>query len=90
MITRQEFPYLQELVINDAYAVKGLRVPVFEASQEFKHLVLTGRNGSGKTTILKSIIGIMHGNIQKISAKSLVGYDQNVEAFFRINLRRFM
>ncbi len=55
MITRQEFPYLQELVINDAYAVKNLRVPVFAPGQEFKHLVLTGRNGSGKTTIIKSV-----------------------------------
>jgi predicted ATP-binding protein involved in virulence len=55
MITRQEFPYLQELVINDAYAVKNLRVPVFQPGQEFKHLVLTGRNGSGKTTVIKSI-----------------------------------
>ena len=55
MITRQEFPYLQELVVNDAYAVKNLRVPVFRAGQEFKHLVLTGRNGSGKTTVVKSV-----------------------------------
>jgi len=55
MITRQEFPYLQELLINDAYAVKGLRVSVFEPGQEFKHLVLTGRNGSGKTTVLRGL-----------------------------------
>ncbi len=59
MITRQEFPYLQELVINDAYAVKNLRVPVFEAGQEFKHLVLTGRNGSGKTTVLRALNDII-------------------------------
>lgn len=55
MITRQEFPYLQELVINDAYAVQNLRVPVFQPGQEFKHLVLTGRNGSGKTTVLRDL-----------------------------------
>ena len=55
MITREEFPYLQELLINDAYAVKGLRVPVFEPGQAFKHLVLTGRNGSGKTTVLQEL-----------------------------------
>jgi predicted ATPase len=52
MISRHEFPYLQSLVINDAYAVKNLTVPVFEAGKEFKHLILTGRNGSGKTTVL--------------------------------------
>lgn len=59
MITRQEFPYLQELVINDAYAVKNLRVPVFASGQEFKHLVLTGRNGSGKTTVLRGLMEIL-------------------------------
>ncbi|MDO7847849.1 AAA family ATPase [Hymenobacter sp. M29] len=59
MITRQEFPYLQELVINDAYAVKNLRVPVFEPGQEFKHLVLTGRNGSGKTTVLQAFVEVI-------------------------------
>ena len=61
MITRQEFPYLQELLINDAYAVKNLRVSVFEPGQEFKHLVLTGRNGSGKTTVLQALVrGMRH------------------------------
>lgn len=60
MITRQDFPYLQELIINDAYAVKNLRVPVFESGQEFKHLVLTGRNGSGKTTVLRGLNSVIH------------------------------
>ena len=55
MITRDEFPYLQELIINDAYAVKNLRVSVFQANKEFKHLILTGRNGSGKTTVLREL-----------------------------------
>ena len=60
MITRDEFPYLQELIINDAYAVKNLRVSVFQANKEFKHLILTGRNGSGKTTVLRGINEIIH------------------------------
>ncbi|MBJ6146378.1 AAA family ATPase [Hymenobacter sp. BT559] len=55
MISRHEFPYLQSLVINDAYAVKNLTVPVFQEGEEFKHLILTGRNGSGKTTVLQSL-----------------------------------
>jgi hypothetical protein len=56
MITRDDFPYLQELIIKNAYAVKNLRVPIFKAGTPFKHLILTGRNGSGKTTIIKSIV----------------------------------
>ncbi len=59
MISRHEFPYLQSLVINDAYAVKNLTVPVFQADEEFKHLILTGRNGSGKTTVLRGLVNIL-------------------------------
>ena len=81
MITRQEFPYLQELVINDAYAVKNLRVSVFAPGQEFKHLVLTGRNGSGKTTVLKGLAEALPyprsnaSNIKAILSKPLVSTD---------------
>ena len=78
MITRQEFPYLQELVINDAYAVKNLRVSVFAPGQEFKHLVLTGRNGSGKTTVLRGLAEVLPytwsntSNIEAVLSKRLV------------------
>lgn len=90
MITRQEFPYLQELLINDAYAVHNLRVPVFEAGQEFKHLVLTGRNGSGKTTVLRALNDICNArrakemyDIRQLPnlAKDL---DSKVEAHFNL------
>ena len=74
MITRQEFPYLQELVINDAYAVKNLRVPVFEPGQDFKHLVLTGRNGSGKTTVLRALSKVIK-NATEIDDEALRGND---------------
>ena len=55
MIQREDFPYLQSFVINAAYAVKDLTVPVFEPGEPFKHLILVGRNGSGKTTVLRAI-----------------------------------
>lgn len=55
MISRTEFPYVQQLIINDAYAVKDLSISILEQDGEFKHLILTGGNGSGKTTILHAI-----------------------------------
>ena len=75
MITRQEFPYLQELVINDAYAVKNLRVPVFGPGQEFKHLVLTGRNGSGKTTVLQALANALPPSLS-INDKIEIAYSR--------------
>ena len=59
MIQREDFPYLQSFVINDAYAVKNLTVPVFAPGEPFKHLILTGRNGSGKTTVLRAIADVV-------------------------------
>jgi predicted ATP-binding protein involved in virulence len=61
MIKREEFPYLQSFVINDAYAVKNLSVPVYEGS-DFKHLILTGKNGSGKTTVLRALADIVQND----------------------------
>lgn len=59
MITRSEFPYLRQLVINDSYAHQNLTVPVFEEGKEFKHLILTGKNGSGKTTVLRALARVV-------------------------------
>ena len=34
-------------------------MPVFEPGEPFKHLILTGRNGSGKTTVLRAIADVV-------------------------------
>ncbi len=86
MISRHEFPYLQSLVINDAYAVKNLTVPVFQEGEEFKHLILTGRNGSGKTTVLQELQSVLQygsnaGKIYKISS-----IDYRIEVLFSNSL----
>ena len=94
MISRSEFPYLQSLIINDAYAVKNLTVPVFQAGEDFKHLILTGRNGSGKTTVLRGVNYIFYGRISKETYNSATSFDGNVEASFAKNndgaFRRFI
>jgi predicted ATP-binding protein involved in virulence len=72
MISRHEFPYLQSLVIIDAYAVKNLTVPVFQADEEFKHLILTGRNGSGKTTVLRSLFNELVGNPKPAKMRNML------------------
>ena len=54
MLSNEDFPYLQKLIIQDAYIIQNLSVKVF-GSPRFKHLILTGRNGYGKTTVLESI-----------------------------------
>ena len=63
--------------INDAYAVKNLRVPIFEPGQQFKHLVLTGRNGSGKTTVLKAVMEVLQHDSKKPNNASKMFFSYN-------------
>lgn len=49
-----DFPYIKAVKINDCYTYKDLYVQVFE-EEPFRHLIVTGLNGSGKTTILNGI-----------------------------------
>jgi len=49
------FPYIKTLTINDCYAYKNLQVDAEPDGLAFKHIILTGKNGSGKSTILRSL-----------------------------------
>lgn len=54
MITPEEFPYITGLHVNDCYTYKDFDIKLHDY-KPFSHLVLTGNNGSGKSTILKGI-----------------------------------
>ncbi len=54
MITPEEFPYIKSLYVNDCYAYKDFNIELHDY-KPFSHLILTGKNGSGKSTILKAI-----------------------------------
>ncbi|UHG89456.1 AAA family ATPase [Spirosoma oryzicola] len=54
MITPEEFPYITSLYVNDCYAYKDFNIELHDY-KPFSHLILTGKNGSGKSTILKTI-----------------------------------
>lgn len=48
------FPYISQIIVNNCFASKCFNVPK-EQLDVFKHIILTGKNGSGKTTILNRI-----------------------------------
>lgn len=54
MIEPEEFPYIKSLHVNDCYAFKDFDI-VLHDYKPFSHLILTGKNGSGKSTILEAI-----------------------------------
>ncbi|WP_143074340.1 AAA family ATPase [Nitrosomonas sp. Nm166] len=48
------FPYISQIKVNNCHTSKNFVFPEIEL-EEKRHIVLTGLNGSGKTTILNSI-----------------------------------
>ena len=46
--------YISQIIVNNCYTYKNFSIPNSEL-KEFKHIILTGKNGSGKTTILNRL-----------------------------------
>ena len=45
--------YITKLMIDNVRYLQGIEIPL--ASDKKKHLIITGRNGSGKTSVLDAI-----------------------------------
>lgn len=54
MITPEEFPYITSIHVNDCYTYQNFGIDLVK-HEPFSHLILTGKNGSGKSTILKKL-----------------------------------
>jgi len=48
------FPYIRQIHVNNCFAFQNIDVPK-NSLDEFKHIIITGQNGSGKTTILNRV-----------------------------------
>ncbi|MDR0338273.1 MAG: ATP-binding protein [Planctomycetaceae bacterium] len=55
------FPYIKTLRINDCYTYQGFTIDTGVDNDSFKHIIITGKNGSGKTTILNRIALVLNG-----------------------------
>ena len=76
MITPDEFPYIKSLYVNDCYAYRDFNIELHDY-KPFSHLILTGKNGSGKSTILRIINN--HITIQRNGevAYTYINYHRN-------------
>lgn len=54
MIRPEEFPYITALHVDNCYTYQDFDI-VLHNYQPFSHLILTGKNGSGKSTILRAL-----------------------------------
>ncbi len=54
MILPENFPYITSIYVNDCYTYQDFNIDLIK-HQPFSHLILTGKNGSGKSTILRNL-----------------------------------
>jgi predicted ATP-binding protein involved in virulence len=54
------FPYIKQLKINDCFTYRDISIDTGVIEDSFKHIIITGKNGSGKTTILNRIAFLLN------------------------------
>lgn len=70
LLVPQGFPYITKIHVNDCYAYQNFDI-ILNKDNPFSHLVLTGKNGSGKSTILSSL----DANFSVLTNNKLKGID---------------
>lgn len=53
--------FLTSLYVHDAFSVRGLEIPISDSDGRRRHLVLTGPNSSGKSSILRGLYQSLSG-----------------------------
>ncbi len=67
------FPYIKQIHVNSCYTFQDFDIPK-SPSEGLKHIIITGKNGSGKTTILNGIAHQIHELRNKKSKEEAVHY----------------
>lgn len=84
MILPENFPYITSIYVNDCYTYQNFNIDLIK-HQPFSHLILTGKNGSGKSTILRNvnniILNLIYGNNHATELAHLDSIISNGKAF---------
>lgn len=70
--------YISEIQINNLYHLKDLSIKI--ADENSPHLILTGKNGSGKTVLLNAIDKFLN-TIKNDKNLSFLKYDSNIKLY---------
>ena len=62
-------PYISKIFVKDCFAYQNFEILISEPNENFKHLIITGKNGSGKTTILDNIASVIRTYISNPANK---------------------
>ena len=74
------FPYIQQIKVNDCFTYKNFIV-LNELPNKFKHIILTGKNGSGKTTILNRIYSLIASCFDETPFRQVHALRTNINAY---------
>ncbi len=80
MILPEDFPYITSIYVNDCYTYQDFNIDLIK-HQPFSHLILTGKNGSGKSTILRNLN--LHISNAIIGGKNLVSEAKNLSGLLK-------
>jgi len=73
--------FIEKITINEVRHLKDVEITI--SSEERKHLILTGKNGSGKTSVLEEIRDWVNNRINKISENEDVSsFGKEIKSFF--------
>ena len=84
MILPEDFPYITSIYVNDCYTYQNFNIDLIK-HQPFSHLILTGKNGSGKSTILRFINNHFQINFTGIEVEE---YNRNNAGYISANRDR--
>jgi predicted ATP-binding protein involved in virulence len=68
--------FLTSIHINKIFHLENFEIPIDE--NEKKHLIITGKNGSGKTSLLNALVEFFQ-RIQQDKALNFLGFEKNLE-----------
>ena len=74
------FPYIQQIKVNDCYTYKDFAI-LNELPDQFKHIIITGKNGSGKTTILNRIYTLIGSCINDTPFQQVQALQTNINSY---------
>ena len=82
--------YMTQLYIRKVRHLKDITIPISSLeTQEMKHLIITGKNGSGKTSLLNSLAQYLNNicvNENDLNNLELLRNDSGIEALFNIDI----
>ena len=70
--------YIHKIHINKIRHLQNINIPI--KSDNYPHLILTGKNGSGKTSVLEAVANHLQ-NIANDTYKSFLSYEQDIEYY---------